>query len=232
VVARSGLPLETKARIAAFTVRLPDGAVLPSPRDAMRRLLHLALLKMPFIVKNLGEAITGYPPFDPEAATSAALSAPPHGESAPEASLPENDTEEPDPEEEKGAAPEGEGIGGAEGDVPSRWTDELELVPARIRENLGRLEFSDALVDQVATALSSGKHLLLVGPPGTGRRNSRARWSKRPSRRVIAMARTRRRPRRTGRHPRRSAATSFRRIARSSSGQARSSARLRDIGGS
>src|SRR6185312_11472655 len=38
-----------------------------------------------------------------------------------------------------------------------------------IRPHLAVMELPDALLECVAAALSSGKHLLLTGPPGTGK---------------------------------------------------------------
>lgn len=169
IVGRSGLSIHRTSSIHAFTIRLPDGAVLPSPRDALRRVLHLALLKMPFIVKHLGEAFTGRPPFDPEAAVQSLPSGATQGN--PSGGASEEELDDPTAEEEDASAPD-EAIvalaitGGA---APPRWNDELELLPEMVRAYLGHLELSDALISQVATAVSAGKHLLLVGPPGTGK---------------------------------------------------------------
>jgi hypothetical protein len=40
--------MATPANVEAFQVRLPDGKVLPTPVEGIRRLIHLALLKLPF----------------------------------------------------------------------------------------------------------------------------------------------------------------------------------------
>jgi 5-methylcytosine-specific restriction protein B len=53
---------------------------------------------------------------------------------------------------------------------PAGWTAQrLALDPDRIVGHLGELVLPPALLAQVAAALSTGKHLLLVGPPGTGK---------------------------------------------------------------
>lgn len=50
VVKRSGLPLASASKIEAFRVRVPSLEILPGPAEAFRRLLQLALLKLPFLV--------------------------------------------------------------------------------------------------------------------------------------------------------------------------------------
>ncbi|MBM7112458.1 AAA family ATPase [Archangium primigenium] len=52
LVARSGLPLYSSSRADTFRVRLPEGEVLPSSAEAFRRLIHLALLKLPFLARE------------------------------------------------------------------------------------------------------------------------------------------------------------------------------------
>lgn len=53
---------------------------------------------------------------------------------------------------------------------PPLWFDaSLELDSSTLRAHLGELRLPDLLPEQLAAALSSGKHLLLVGPPGTGK---------------------------------------------------------------
>jgi MoxR-like ATPase len=61
VVDRSGLPLLSPYRVELCRVRLGE-EVLPSPAEAFRRLIHLALLKLPFLVKP-EVATTGNVPF-------------------------------------------------------------------------------------------------------------------------------------------------------------------------
>lgn len=63
-VDRSGLPLLSPYRLEAFSIRLPDGAVIPSPEEAFARVIHLALLKLPFFVRGDQQGIEGKPPFD------------------------------------------------------------------------------------------------------------------------------------------------------------------------
>ena len=55
------------------------------------------------------------------------------------------------------------------GAPPARWTDPLDLTAAGVRPHLGRLWFPEGVIHRICAALSSGKHLLLVGPPGTGK---------------------------------------------------------------
>ncbi len=45
----------------------------------------------------------------------------------------------------------------------------LDLDIAAVRPHMGALDLPDAVVARVAAALSAGKHLLLVGPPGSGK---------------------------------------------------------------
>jgi MoxR-like ATPase len=53
---------------------------------------------------------------------------------------------------------------------PPRWsTDRLHLTPAQMGPHLHRLVFPEGLLQRICAALTSGKHLLLVGPPGTGK---------------------------------------------------------------
>lgn len=62
VVKRAGLSFDTGANIEAFRVQLVDGAVLPSPEEAYKRICILALSKLPFFAID-GKGITGDPPF-------------------------------------------------------------------------------------------------------------------------------------------------------------------------
>ena len=53
---------------------------------------------------------------------------------------------------------------------PAGWSaDRLDLTPLRIEPHLGDLRVSARVLAQIAAALSTGKHLLLIGPPGTGK---------------------------------------------------------------
>lgn len=53
---------------------------------------------------------------------------------------------------------------------PSGWSAErLDLTTARLGAHLRDLRIGDDVLSQVAAALSTGKHLLLTGPPGTGK---------------------------------------------------------------
>jgi hypothetical protein len=57
--------------------------------------------------------------------------------------------------------------------LPSRPTplakDRVDLTAASLRPHLAHLDVPDSLLERIGAALSSGKHLLLVGPPGTGK---------------------------------------------------------------
>jgi MoxR-like ATPase len=53
---------------------------------------------------------------------------------------------------------------------PPLWsTGHLNLKFDQIAKHLHRLVFPEALLQRICAALTSGKHLLLVGPPGTGK---------------------------------------------------------------
>ena len=53
---------------------------------------------------------------------------------------------------------------------PPGWAaDRLDLTADLVRPRLGPLELPAVTIEQVSAALSAGKHLLLVGPPGTGK---------------------------------------------------------------
>ena len=60
----SGLPFLTPAAIELFRIRLSDGAVLPSPEEASRRLLLLSLLKLPFQARGGVGGFEGQPLLD------------------------------------------------------------------------------------------------------------------------------------------------------------------------
>ncbi|MDC0680281.1 DEAD/DEAH box helicase family protein [Sorangium atrum] len=68
LVGRSSLPLvhTSEASMDAFRLTLPEGAVEPSPGEALRKLVHLALLKLPFIANNQADFIEGMPYIDPD----------------------------------------------------------------------------------------------------------------------------------------------------------------------
>lgn len=73
------------------------------------------------------------------------------------------------PEDDDESAPES-------GDVvelavaPPGWNrDRLDLRSSSVKAHLGSLTLPPALIEQACAALSAGKHLLLVGPPGTGK---------------------------------------------------------------
>lgn len=54
--------------------------------------------------------------------------------------------------------------------APGNWeADRLDLTPEMLRPHLGPLQLPPLVLAQVCAALSAGKHLLLVGPPGTGK---------------------------------------------------------------
>ncbi|WP_437671966.1 hypothetical protein [Sorangium sp. So ce131] len=65
-VDRSELPLISPWWAETFSVKLPEGDVLPSPREGFARLVHIALLKLPFFVRGEQEGIKGKLPFDPD----------------------------------------------------------------------------------------------------------------------------------------------------------------------
>lgn len=54
--------------------------------------------------------------------------------------------------------------------APPGWhSDRLDLRSASVAGHLGPLTLPPALIEQSCAALSAGKHLLFVGPPGTGK---------------------------------------------------------------
>lgn len=54
-------------------------------------------------------------------------------------------------------------------DAPNWNTDRLDLRPEHVQRSIAHLEIAPTLIDRLCAALSSGKHVLLVGPPGTGK---------------------------------------------------------------
>lgn len=62
-VGRSNLPKGSRWRVLAFSVQVPGGGVSPSAPDALRVLLHLALLKLPFALRGSTDGIQGQHPF-------------------------------------------------------------------------------------------------------------------------------------------------------------------------
>ncbi len=63
-LASSTLPRLSPSRVLAFEIVAPEGSVLPSPRIAFERLVHLALLKLPFFLRADEDGIEGVPPFE------------------------------------------------------------------------------------------------------------------------------------------------------------------------
>ncbi len=54
--------------------------------------------------------------------------------------------------------------------APPSWdADRLDLRPAMLDEHLAGLRMPSSVLEQACAALSAGKHLLLVGPPGNGK---------------------------------------------------------------
>jgi MoxR-like ATPase len=70
----------------------------------------------------------------------------------------EDDAEEPQP------------VDKPEAQEPDGWlADRLDLTASHVQPHLGHLELPPGVLERACAALSSGKHLLLVGPPGTGK---------------------------------------------------------------
>jgi MoxR-like ATPase len=54
--------------------------------------------------------------------------------------------------------------------APSAWFSErLDLAVERVTRRLGTLSLPPVVIERVVAALGAGKHLLLIGPPGTGK---------------------------------------------------------------
>lgn len=164
VVRRSSLPLLADKRMDAFRMTYPEGSILPSPEVALRRLIHLALLKLPFWVKNPADVIEGKSLLDPDDRAWLELGKQdPEGQSteasgtSSEGPADDSDATEITPEPANG---------------PVNWSKtHLDLQPTEVMASLHKrgLEVADVLTAQLCAALSAGKHLLLVGPPGTGK---------------------------------------------------------------
>jgi len=67
-VERAKLPRTSPWYVEAFSVRLPNGEVGPSAAEGFKRLVHLALLKLPFFVRGDQGGVVGKLPFDIEKA--------------------------------------------------------------------------------------------------------------------------------------------------------------------
>lgn len=164
VVRRSKLPLFADKRLDAFTITLPGGIVSPSPEVALRRLTHLALLKLPFWVKNPADVIEGQLYLDPD--DRAWL--------GPEKSSVEDEAIDVAGVLSDSASDDIEALEATPEPMnsPANWTSTpLDLQPAEVKVCMTKrgLEVADSMIAQLCAALSSGKHLLLVGPPGTGK---------------------------------------------------------------
>lgn len=165
LVKRSNLRA-SDASMTAFSITLPGGAVLPSPSIALRRLAHLALLKLPFWTKNQAEVIEGTPYIDPDDVNW-------HTADAHISSTPVIDVEVDEPVSDLATGDQG----APDTDLPlisapAHWlADRLHLTLVQVRPFVDEhhLEVADSLISQICAAVTSGKHLLFVGPPGTGK---------------------------------------------------------------
>lgn len=54
-------------------------------------------------------------------------------------------------------------------DAPDWFATQIALDVKTVRAHLGRLRFGTRVLEQLAAAIRAGKHVLLVGPPGTGK---------------------------------------------------------------
>lgn len=64
LVADSGLPLLSTSSVDVAQLRLEDAALLPSPEEAYRRLVHVSLFKLDFLSRGPRAAKRGKPLFD------------------------------------------------------------------------------------------------------------------------------------------------------------------------
>jgi len=77
---------------------------------------------------------------------------------------------EPEDEEAEDDEPDQPTDDDTEGGRPDSWDAEhLDLVAASAQAHLGTLRLPSQTLEQATASLSAGKHLLLVGPPGTGK---------------------------------------------------------------
>ncbi|MCB9678212.1 MAG: AAA family ATPase [Alphaproteobacteria bacterium] len=74
---------------------------------------------------------------------------------------------EPMPSEGAGQGAGTEGV--SEDAVLTASAPRLDLELSHVLQHLGELRIPESIAGQCAAALSAGKHLLLVGPPGTGK---------------------------------------------------------------
>lgn len=81
----------------------------------------------------------------------------------------QDDPELVEDDEIEGEAPKPEGPPVASLETPAWYSAQLELGAETIRAHLGRLRLDERVLQQLAAAVSSGKHVLFVGPPGTGK---------------------------------------------------------------
>lgn len=64
IFAESGLPMLSKASVETFRIRVEDGSVLPSAREAFERLVHTCLIKLDFFSAGPKAAERGRPLID------------------------------------------------------------------------------------------------------------------------------------------------------------------------
>jgi len=166
IVQSSGLPLGQGQNIDLGLIHLPEGNATLAPAVAFRRLTHLALLKLPFLLKEQADAVDGEVYLNPKVLEIG------HAESAgARDSTPEFETEENDAGDAVAEAIVVPSPLIAES-PPTKWSAEtLDLRAEDLQPFLTKngLMISARTVSQVCAALSAGKHLLLVGPPGTGK---------------------------------------------------------------
>jgi hypothetical protein len=158
LVAKSDLPRPSDASMEAFTVEVPRGDVRPTAKVAARRLAHLALLKLPFWTPVQSDVIDGTPYLDPDEHWLASAPAVDDSMVDETGGLEEMDGDDP---AESGVSP----ILSVD---PENWGPfAVNLDKTRVSEyaKARTLQLSGPTIAQVCAALSSGKHLMLVGPP-------------------------------------------------------------------